>query len=73
MAGGRPSEAADIYAFSMTLYEMLARQAPFRDGAAQAATLPSLVRAGERPRLPMSVEAAATDEATPEVRGHALL
>ena len=53
LAGGRPSEATDVYSLGMVIYEVLTRRAPFQD--ASAGSIPKLVEAGTRPRLPLSV------------------
>ena len=62
LAGGRPSEVSDVYAFAMVIYEVLARRSPFQD-AGSAASIPKLVSGGTRPRLPLSVGQADAPEA----------
>ena len=67
LAGSRASEATDVYAYGMTVYEIVANQHPF--AGVDAAVLPGIVREGKRPPLPVLRE----EELAANPEGAALL
>ena len=54
------AHGADVYAFAMVVYEVLSRRSPFQD--LDPALLPSVVREGKRPQLPMRPAARAMED-----------
>ena len=60
LAGGRATEASDVYSFGMTVYELLSRRRPYQD--ADASVLAGLIRGGERPQLPLRAAIAANED-----------
>ena len=54
LTGSRATEGSDVYAFGMTVYEIVTQQRPF--AGVDAAVLPSIVMNGKRPALPVLQE-----------------